>query len=94
MHQTAGERELFSDHWLWERPAIKEFFTISEHEEMKSALHCQSDNEIEGQFDQDGRPMLRKIGIVYENMREKCRNLYSPGVDIAYDEISILMSGR
>ena len=36
LHHTANEAELFSPHWIWERPGVKLFFTADEHKQIKS----------------------------------------------------------
>jgi hypothetical protein len=94
LHHTANEAELFSPHWVWERPGVKRFFTSGEHKQIKAALHCQSDGEEVGVTDLDGKPMLKKIGILLDHFRKRCTQMYHPGADLAYDEISILMTGR
>ena len=94
LHQTAGESELWSQHWLWERPGIKRLFSRDEHTRIKAALHTQHDGEELLLTALDGKPQLKKIGILLDHMREKCTSLYHPHADISYDEISILMSGR
>jgi hypothetical protein len=60
---------------------------------MKAGLHCQTDSEESGQLD---RNMLRKIGALQEQIQEACQLLpvYHPGPDLAYNEISVQMSGQ
>ena len=93
MQKTANEEEVWSTHWLWERPGVKKFFTYKEHKAMKASLHCQNEQETK-RDDPDGRPMIRKCGFLMQRMRWNCRRHYFPHADIAYDEVSILMSGR
>eukprot|EP00961_Rhodomonas_salina_P143732 1934392-Rhodomonas_salina.1 len=61
IHQTAGEAELWSQHWLWEQPGIKRLFTRDEFQSIKAVLHCQSEGEEAGVTAVDGKPQLCKI---------------------------------
>jgi len=96
LHKTASEEELFSTHWIWRRPAVNAFFSRDEHRHIKAALHCQDDDQMvaRGITDVEGRPVIRKIGQLMDYIAKKCRELYSPGPDIAHDEISVQCSGR
>jgi hypothetical protein len=93
LHKTANEAELWSTHWIWRRAAPTVFFSLNEFQRLKAGLHCQEDSEGSAQLDRNGKPMLRKIGVLMERIQEACRLHYQPGADIAYDEISVQMSG-
>ena len=67
MQKTANEEEVWSTHWLWERPGVKKFFTYKEHKAMKASLHCQNEQETK-RDDPDGRPMIRKCGFLMQRM--------------------------
>eukprot|EP00961_Rhodomonas_salina_P209196 2823504-Rhodomonas_salina.1 len=43
--------------------------------------------------DCEGRPVLRKIGFLMDHMAKNCCKHYWQGTDIAYDVISVQMSG-
>eukprot|EP00961_Rhodomonas_salina_P293138 3933500-Rhodomonas_salina.1 len=95
MQKTALEEEMWSRDPLLHQPVLSQsFFTRDEHTTMKAALHCQGDHEQEGEVDCDGKPMLRKIGKLYEMARSNWHKHYIPRADIAYYEITIPMSGR
>eukprot|EP00961_Rhodomonas_salina_P194055 2619871-Rhodomonas_salina.1 len=96
LHKTANEDELFSVHWIWRRPAVKVFFSCNEHSTIKVALHCQDDAHClaDGVEDCEGRPVLKKISFLMDHIAKKCRDMYHPGPDIAYYEISVQMSGN
>eukprot|EP00961_Rhodomonas_salina_P189459 2556122-Rhodomonas_salina.1 len=93
LHKTAGEREVFSRHWLYVLPCIQHFFNSEEHECIKAALHCQQAEEEAGVEAIDGKPQLHKICFLLDHISTKCTWLYHPGPDITYNEISILMAG-
>eukprot|EP00961_Rhodomonas_salina_P231173 3122816-Rhodomonas_salina.1 len=63
LHKTANKDELFSEHWIWRRPAVKVFFSSDNHSAIKAALHCQDDAWCwaDGVEDCEGRPVLKKI---------------------------------
>eukprot|EP00961_Rhodomonas_salina_P079186 1064492-Rhodomonas_salina.1 len=94
--KTANEEEVFSTHWIWVRPGVKNFFSRDEHKMIKAGLHCQDDEKMraEGVLDCEGRPVLKKIGFLMDHTGKNCSRHYYPGADIAYDEISCQMSGR
>eukprot|EP00961_Rhodomonas_salina_P125197 1686914-Rhodomonas_salina.1 len=94
LHKTACKSEFFSQHWLYHRQCVKLFFSCKEHEHIKAALHCQRNGEEDGLEAIDGKPQLKKIGILIDHIHNKCTLLYHPGADIAHYEISILMAGR
>ncbi len=60
---------------------------------IKAALHFQSDGEQAGVTDLDCKPMLKKIWILLDHFRKLCTQKYHQGADLAYNEISILMTG-
>ena len=57
---------------------------------VRSALHCQTDGEEIGKIDSAGLPMLKKIGVLFEMFRERCRTLFIPGEFISFDEMMVL----
>jgi len=44
-HKTAGEEELWSKHWFWERPGMQRFMPYKEFQQLKSVIHFQGDDE-------------------------------------------------
>ena len=95
LQKKASETELWSTDPFLSRPILSQaFFTRTEHRIIKAALHCQDDDEHEGVLDSDGRPLLKKIGVLYEMARKNWNTHYIPRTDIAYDEITLPMSGR
>eukprot|EP00961_Rhodomonas_salina_P169206 2280048-Rhodomonas_salina.1 len=89
LHKTTNEDELFSTHWIWERPSVSRFFSRDEHRRIKAALHCQDYAEMERNDVQDceGRPVLCKIGFLMDHMTKKCSKHYWPGTDIVHKPI-------
>jgi hypothetical protein len=71
LHRTANEEELWSSHWMWERPTVKHFFSWEEHLRIKAALHLQHYGEENNLLAIDGKPMLKKVGILMDHMRNK-----------------------
>ncbi len=71
---------------------MRSFFTWKEWKSINSRLHCQNKGEEEGQEGEDSKPQVCKVCILIDHMRKRCCNLYHPCADIAYNEISLLMS--
>ena len=44
-HKTSNEKELFSEHWFYRRPAKKKFLKFWWFQILKAAIHFQSDDE-------------------------------------------------
>ena len=95
LEKSGSERELWSTNWMLHRPCLSlRFFTRDQHVMIKNAIHAQEDGEEAGKTDLEGRPMLKKIGILLEQARKNWRMHWVPHPDIAYDEITLPMSGR
>ncbi len=92
MHKTSGEEELWSTHWLWERPAVKCLFSFREYKTLN--LHVQNAGEEIGAINMDRKPMLRKIRFLMACVWNKCKLHYHLGPDIALDEVRVQMSGQ
>eukprot|EP00961_Rhodomonas_salina_P197184 2661352-Rhodomonas_salina.1 len=86
-HKTANEKELWSHHWFYHRPGISRFMPYSRFAMMKAAIHFQSDDE-----DPSLGGGIKKIGILMEMVVKQCREVYIPGRDLAFDEITIGVS--
>ncbi len=67
--------------------------THAEHQAIKAGLHFQGEDESRDSGDPD-RPYIRKIGILMELIRYNCMCAYYQGRNLAYYEVSILMTGR
>ena len=90
-HKTSNEVELFSEHWFYRRPAKRNFLKYRRFQILKAAIHFQSDDEDRNVYYLE-QPVLRKIGILMERIRGNCMDTYSPGENLAFDEITIAMS--
>ncbi|GLV46255.1 hypothetical protein CBL_12332, partial [Carabus blaptoides fortunei] len=60
--------------------------------DIKKDLHFTSNDDYDPRT--HSNPKLNKIWPIYQNLNEKCSNLYVPGRDISVDESLMLYKGR
>lgn len=91
-HKPGSERELWERNWFHHQVGIHKIMTYTEFAVLKAALHFQDNDEnLERE---PGEPKyLKKISILMEIIQHVCIENYNPGQNLAFNEITILMTG-
>lgn len=84
MSHKGNVHNFWSEHYLFQRIPPKVVMTRDRFKAIKWGIHCQDSD-----WQREHPNTMRKVGRLLDMFRDRCRTVYSPGRDLALDEMML-----